>query len=428
MKKRRRRRSKGPIIAIVVFALVVGVLVAVFSGSSGGSFSAYTITGAEYPKKAAVVTEESDAYFMNAFVNRSVPSLIWGVDNKNRLCSPAAAYTELAMIAEATGGETREQALSLLGSSDIEQSRARAEHLFSSVYRDDADGKRIPAASIWLDEDVNFNKDTMKTFASVYHASSFIGDRDKGAYQKAVRAWIEKQTGGILRDGGEYAPFAQGADALMISTLTFDGEWLLKFDAGETAPSVFHTPEGDVMCDFMRNDKYTNVYYEFPQFRAVAQSYKDGCTMWYILPNEGITPESLLADDQLKTFLTPAKQEYDLKKGTFVLRVPKFDVTYTSDLGRSLPELGVTLALDPASADYSPLCEDKSIYIYDIKSDIRVATDENGTKASAAVKGSLEEQSESGAAEFTLDRPFMFMICSPDDLPLFVGIINDPTK
>ena len=28
--------------------------------------------------------------------------------------------------------------------------------------------------------------------------------------------------------------------------------------------------------------------------------------------------------------------------------------------------------------------------------------------------------------DFTLDRPFLFVITSPDNLPMFVGVVNDP--
>ena len=426
MKKKRRRRSRGPVIAIVVFALIVVAVIAAISASSGGSFSAYTIFEAEHPKESAIVSETTDAHFMDAFVSRSVPSLIWGLDNKNRLFSPVASDTELCMIAELTDGETRSQALSLLDSADIDTSRTRADRLFRSLYKDGSDTKCIPSASIWLDKRVNFNENPLESLAKTYHASSFIGKAESGAYQKALASWINKQTGGLIKNGGDGAAFDADMYAALISTLRFENEWLLKFDSGNTSQSVFHTPEGDVTCDFMCNDTYTNVYYEFSQFRALAQSYKDGCTIWYILPNEGITPESLLADDQLKAFLTVQKQAYELKKGTFVLRVPKFDVTYTSDLARSLPELGVTLALDPEAADFSPLSSNGGIYITNIKSSLRIVVDENGTKGGAAAKAELSASDPN--AGFVLDRPFMFLISSPDDLPLFVGIINDPTK
>ena len=28
--------------------------------------------------------------------------------------------------------------------------------------------------------------------------------------------------------------------------------------------------------------------------------------------------------------------------------------------------------------------------------------------------------------DFRLDRPFLFVITSPDNLPMFVGVVNDP--
>ena len=42
-------------------------------------------------------------------------------------------------------------------------------------------------------------------------------------------------------------------------------------------------------------------------------------------------------------------------------------------------------------------------------------------------RGFANERTVARIVEFILDRPFIFVILGRDDLPLFVGIVNDPT-
>ena len=59
---------------------------------------------------------------------------------------------------------------------------------------------------------------------------------------------------------------------------------------------------------------------------------------------------------------------------------------------------------------------------------VRVAIDEEGVTAAAytvmmAAGAAMPPEEE---IDFRLDRPFLFVITSPDNLPMFVGVVNDP--
>lgn len=145
------------------------------------------------------------------------------------------------------------------------------------------------------------------------------------------------------------------------------------------------------------------------------------------LPDEGISPEELILDDEAISYMTSIEYE-NSKYVTVNLSVPKFDVSSSIDLKDGLQKLGITDMFDSSKSDFSPLSENaKGIMISKAEQDTRVIIDEEGCKAS-----SLTIMAYDGAGmpedyiDFILDRPFIFEIISESGLPLFVGIVNNP--
>ena len=92
-----------------------------------------------------------------------------------------------------------------------------------------------------------------------------------------------------------------------------------------------------------------------------------------------------------------------------------------------LKALGVTDIFVSGTADFSAILpKDDGGYIDQVKHAARVLIDEKGVTAAA-----FTVIARYGAAmppedemDFTLDRPFLFIVESRDGLPLFTGIVN----
>ena len=107
------------------------------------------------------------------------------------------------MLAEITGGDTRSQVLSLLGAPDTETLRTQANKVFNANYRDDGSSFYILADSLWMNESVTFNGDTLGTLADNYYASSFSGKPGTEDFDSAIQSWINSQTGDLLISCGK---------------------------------------------------------------------------------------------------------------------------------------------------------------------------------------------------------------------------------
>ena len=175
----------------------------------------------------------------------------------------------------------------------------------------------------------------------------------------------------------------------------------------------------------------SNTYYWADQFGAVSLTLEGSGKMWFLLPDEGVSMDDLLADEQTMAFLNSNGNWENSKHLIVNMSVPKFDVVSDFDLGEGLRALGVTDVFDVEAADFSPMTEDVAeIVLSKAEHAARVTIDEEGVTAVAYTVMMM-----AGAAappkdemDFVLDRPFLFAITSADGLPLFVGLVNQPMQ
>lgn len=363
-----------------------------------------------------------DAYCMDV-----LPTIFENVGEQNLVFSPLSLYMTLSMTSEITDGQTRQQILTLLHQPDIATARSHAKSIWLANYMDDGLSKLVLGNSLWTNSNWEYNQDVMDILASEYFAYSYRGDPSTEEYRKLLGEWINLMTDNMLEEQVSSLELDPDMVLALASTVNYSGKWALPFNESQTKPGTFHAPSGDVTCDFMyTEDAYENYYGE--HFTCVAERTLGNGSVRFILPEEGMTPEALLHDEELLQFLTSTEWEKQVDTYGIRLTVPKFDISSDIKLNDYLTALGITDMFDSASADFSPLCsQGKGVHITNIVQDTRVMIDEEGCKAASMTI----EVAGAGAIkldmELVLDRPFLFEIVSETGLPLFVGIVNCPS-
>ena len=338
-------------------------------------------------------TDQPEGYtdVLDGYLRAAIPQLLTGGSGENKVCSPINLYMALAMLAEVTDSESREQILALLGSGDVDALRAEAAAVWNANYCDDGAVTSILANSLWLSDKISFKQETMDAL----------------------------QASGLTMD--------QETILALVSTIYFRAKWDGEFSKANTAPDTFHADSGDMTCDFMRQ-RGTNTYYWSDRFSAVSKRLEGSGAMWLLLPDEGVTPEELLADEPTMDFLLSGGESAESKYLIVNLALPKFDAESDLDLADSLKSLGITDVFDPAVSDFSPMTDDTAAYLSQAKHAARVTVDEEGVTAAAytvmMVCGEAAPPEEE--VDFVLNRPFVFAITGTDGLPLFVGIVHQP--
>lgn len=441
-----KKRWLGAVAAVLALAILGGVLL-----RPRGGLTAYAIAQAQYPKMAPYPSSEGDgnAYdawwegvraqqrdlgdisSLQAFFARSSQTFLTEKLGENRVYSPLNVYMALSMLAQLTGGESREQILEALGSDSIDALRQQANDVWNASYRNDGAATSILASSLWLNQSVKFNQDTMDTLARDFYASSYAGEMGSAQFDKLLQNWLNEQTGGLLQEQAGNIKLDSQTILALATTVYFKAKWHTEFLKGNTAPQTFHTSAGDMETDFL-HQRSSQTYCWGGKFAAVSQPFEQGGSMWFLLPDEGITPEELLSDGEAVDFLfTSDKSEWEQQKYLFVNKsIPKFDVSSQFELGEGLQALGITDVFDPAVSDFTPMTTgvDDPIVLTQANHAARVVIDEEGCTAAAftvmANAGAAEPPNEE--VDFVLDRPFLFCITGSGGLPLFVGIVNCP--
>lgn len=440
-----KRKAFLPALAAV---LVLSLSLGLFFGRGRLLLHAYAIAEAEYPTMSPYPEENSLSYSKkreawrnskeaqlsgydegmaaNGFFAESIREFLSEKPGENRAYSPVNVYMALSMLAELTEGTSRAQILELLGISDIGTLRENASAVWNACYCDDGRMTSVLANSLWLNQDIRFHKEPLETLAETYYASSYCGKMGSGSFDRALREWLDQQTGGMLRDSIDGLYLDKPTLLSLVSTVFFEAEWGNGFLKNRTEQGIFYTPAGEVSCDFM-SQKEDDTYYWGEGFSAVKKWLKGGCQMWFILPDEGVTPEELLSEPQAMEFLL-SNGVWENKKDLSVrLVVPKFDISSETDLIEGLKKLGVTEVFDGRTADFSPLMTGEG-RISKAQHAVRVQIDEKGCSAAAYLKLDLTKDGPplKDNIDFIVNRPFLFVITSEVELPLFAGIVNTP--
>ncbi len=459
--KKRKKRKNGTVIKICAVAacvtLIIGVALSAPSFLNSPTFSSTdsinpfgTVKAieAEYPKMAQYpkdFDDETDAAYeewfdglrerrnikiekpeaLRAFYEKTLNEFLLEAREVNVSYSPLNIYIALAMLAETSGGNTQKQILTLLGVENLSELREVVGAAWNANYCDDGTVKSILANSLWLNNSVNYNAETLNILKDKYYASSFSGDPSDSAFSKRLQTWVNEQTGGLLKEQADDLSLTDTVLAL-VSTVYFKAKWDKTFQKENTKERVFHTQRGDKTCDFMKGSDVGTVFFG-SDFIAVRKSFENSGNMWFFLPNKGKTTDDVIKSGELLDAVLDFDNFKDKKEMTVKLSVPRFDVTSKINLKNALCNLGVVDVFDVSRADFSRVTTDESLFVSDVEHACRVKIDEGGCEAAAFTV--FKEAGTSIAPDvidFVLDRPFVYVVTGLTGMPMFAGVVNNP--
>ena len=345
---------------------------------------------------------------------------------ENRVWSPVNAFMALAALAETTGGNSRQQILEVLGTENLDTLRAQVGALWESVYRDDGHEISVLANSLWLDEGLSYDQAVMDNLAYFDYASVYQCDLGSPKSVKALQTWLNKNTGNLLKQYTKEAVFPGEAVMTLASTVYLQAKWGSPFSAAKNTQGAFHAPGGDITCTFMNKKELQTDYYWGDSFGAVGLDLKNGCTMWFFLPDAGKTVADVLDEGEYLDVITQKSENNQYLKVN--LSVPKFDISSGGDLKEMFQALGVTDIFSPETADFTAITADTPVVITSVNQAARVLIDEEGVKAASYIElpGAGAAPPPEETIDFVLDRPFLFVIEAGGGIPLFVGAVNQP--
>ena len=370
------------------------------------------------------VTEAEHAA-LNAFAAKSVPQVLAGQEGKNAVYSPLSLWSALAMLAQCANGNSRQQVLNAMGADSVEALQEQSEHLWRTLYTDDGQSALILANSIWLNSNLQgtYVQGTLDILAEKYYSGAYSVPMGTDAADSAVTEWVSKQTNGLIGSGAPVVKTNPDTLALLASSLYYRAGWEREFSPALTEKNIFTNAAGrESRVDFMHRTQ-SGSFLRRENWQAAQLGTSLG-HITFVLPDEGISPESLLQNPDFLSELD-FSAEHTIY-GEVQWSVPKFDVDSSLDLLDALKAMGVTDLTDMDRADLTALT-DLDAFLSEAKQLARVKVDEEGVEAAAVTMmmmnyaGMPPEPAE--VCVMDLDRPFLFVIRA-EGVPLFVGIVN----
>ncbi len=415
------------------FPAVAAVLVIAIIWWSVGNpvITAKAISLADYSGNQRQNYEEVTAHSdqLAAFFAGVTSQVLSGSDGENMAFSPMNLYFALAAAAELSGGD--DQILALLGTDGLKNLRTQANCLWNACYRDQ-DNQCLLASSLWLDKDLAYDQQTMDTLAQHYYTSVYQADFGTQRTNRDIANWLNKQTGGLLKDSADGIDLGGDIILAFYSTIYYQAKWSSEFNASNNTQGPFHSAGGDIDCTYMNKQRIQGNYMWGDSFGAITIGLKDGSRMWLILPDEGKSTDDVLASKDLWATLFGVQYEEELNNRKYMLinlSLPKFDIRASGDLKGDLQKLGVRDVFDQSTADFSAITGvNGNTWLTSVNQATRVAIDEKGVTAASYIElpmaGNAAPPEE--IIDFILDRPFIFVVTNHYNLPLFAGVVNEP--
>ena len=358
-----------------------------------------------------------------------------GDKNKNGVYSPVSFYMALSVLSEGADNDTKKDILNALNINNAHKLSEECNKLYKKeTFKNDSGMFRM-ADSVWIDDDndnLKFNEETLKNIEKNYNAKVNKGNLQSMDTAEQISRWVLDNTEGLLGDNPSDFLASDDAQVMnIINAVYFKDKWESVFDKNDTYSKEFKIDNGkSVKADFMNKYFDTVINDKGNGYKSSSLDFKNGHKMIFILPDEGTSPYDIINDSNK---LYEALNSLSMDKAeshSVYYEVPKFKFKSKMDLSDCAKKMGLGSIFN-VNADFSKFVENKELHVSGIQQEATVSIDEDGGEAAAFTEILMEatcaiDDSEK-TYEMILDRPFIFAISDRDNVPLFVGVINNPT-
>jgi len=377
------------------------------------------------------LSDEENAWIvqnLNEFAFRSTPAVIAVSENSNTLYSPAGLYIALSMLVECADGDTETEILDLLQPVEPGAQLDMGSLLNRNMVFQNKNGRQSVDNSIWLVDNCEIADNIRETLARVYGVEYFALDPQN---PDDMADWAGERTLGDLPRRDD--PLSDDIAMVIINLLSFKDSWQIPFDEGRTSQDVFTLTGGETCTADYMHAGAERPFIQSDTFAAAAYNFSSGAKIHFILPNEGVTPEDLLADSAVISSAinyNAADNPYIVSPGRVSYKIPKISFTSSMDLTEAMQGLGMVSAFDGGFP--SILSPSGPVAVDAIYQDCYFAMDEKGAVAEAKTEIHMTSsaapppEEQPLLLELHLTRPFLFVITSPEGYVTFVGVVNMP--
>ena len=217
---------------------------------------------------------------------------------------------------------------------------------------------------------------------------------------------------------------------LLFSTLYYRQKWEYKFLDSKMYKGPFYiNNEKSKEVMFLNHEYYARYIYDYEEYYSFNDFYSNEYKINYLVPKS--KNNNILEIIKDKNFL----YENETYKEDYInidLSVPKFKSNINLDIVPILKDLGLEKLFDKNYSTFdNPFIIEKDLnyYLNQVYQKNSIELNEDGTtikSVSFVLSGVYANSAQEKSIEIKLDKPFIYIIKDKNNLPIFIGYIDDP--
>jgi serine protease inhibitor len=265
----------------------------------------------------------------------------------------------------------------------------------------------------------------LDTLATTFDAGERLADfaADPESARKAINAWVRDQTNGRIPE--LIGTLDNATRLVLVNTIYMKAAWTHPFMVDATADAAFSKADGSQVTVPTMNQMLDSAKYASGTgWQAIELPYGDGP-----LAMDIVLPADLAAFEKTLDAKSWAALVGSFETAAVRLSLPRFETESKLGLADALAALGMPLAFDPGTADFSGMTTQEKLYISAVIHQANIAVDEKGTEAAAATAVVMTAGAILSPTVMNVNRPFLFVVRdTASGGIIFLGRIVDPSK
>ncbi|MGD9129546.1 MAG: serpin family protein [Candidatus Woesebacteria bacterium] len=350
--------------------------------------------------------------------------------DQNVFISPSSIALVLSMLNNGANNQTQDEiaeGLNIKGM-DLTQLNQGSAKLIAFIQNADPEIKINLANAVWAQQGADFKAEFLEANRQYYGAKAENLDFAGPNAVKTIDAWRKESLGAENASQLEVQA-ATDTQVYVANLVAFKGLWTYGFDKKLNQEKDFTAVDGSSQkIPFMNQYREDFMYLDSSAFQAVALPLgkNKNLNLYIFLPKN--TLEDFLSElnqSNLDTWL----ENFAKTEGSFSL--PKFNISYQTELKEALETLGLKLAFS-SKADFKKLT-DKKLALTNVMHQSLIEIDEAGADNTAVTDAEMEQVLGASTKEFKTDqafelevnKAFVFLILNKDNNDiLFIGAVK----
>lgn len=244
------------------------------------------------------------------------------------------------------------------------------------------------------------------------------------AARRTINAWVDAQTEQRIPELLVPGILTAATRLALVNAIYLKAPWATPFAEADTKPAPFTRADGSTVDVATMHLTESLRYATGSGWIAVEIPYAgDSLAMTIVVPADLADFEAGLTQAVL-TSITGALEDRQV-----ALSLPRFGIESKVMLADALGALGMPIAFNPYSADFSGITSAERLYISHVVHQANIDVDEKGTTAAAATAVVMRAAGlAAGPVTVRADRPFLFALRDvPTGAVMFLGRVADPS-